>query len=126
MFSGFDNSVAPPFPWLMTTLTNPSKTSEQKVKGYIDTGSDGSAIPIKLGQDLGLFKYPIARAEISGLGGKLEQRILYGLVIEIAGQDVAIAVDIRDDLDFVLLGRDILQYFSLMIDWRQRIVRINP
>jgi len=44
--------------------------------------------------------------------------------VKIGGVEVAIAADVRDDVDIVLLGRDVLQYVKIMLDWKGRSVEV--
>ena len=124
MSTGFDEEFIPPFPWCVVILTNPFRTKITTTKGYIDTGSDGSIIPAEIGRKLNLFKYPLMRVETRGIGGNSEDRILYAVYVKIGGVEVAIAADVRDDVDIVLLGRDVLQYVKIMLDWKGRSVEV--
>jgi hypothetical protein len=62
----------PPFPWCTVTVTDPFKTKTISGKGYIDTGSDGSIVPTKIGEELNLIRFPVMRIEACGIGGKPE------------------------------------------------------
>ena len=54
---------------------------------------------------MNLTAFPSSRATVQGIGGKPEQRILFGAVFNIGGFEIRSVVDIRDDVEIVLLGR---------------------
>ena len=43
---------------------------------------------------------------------------------EVNGIEVATAVDIRKDVDIILLGRDLLEYIRVTIDWKRKSIEI--
>ena len=120
--TGFDEEYTPPFPWCAVTLTDPLRMRAISTKGYIDTGSDGSIVPAEVGKGLNLLRYPLMRVETRGIGGKPEDRILYATYVKVNDIEVAAVVDVRDDVDVVLLGRDVLQYMKITIDWKRKKV----
>jgi len=122
--TGLDEGYVPPFPWCTVAVMDLPKTKTVSAKGYIDTGSDGSIVPAKVGDKLNLNRFPVMRIEAWGIGGKPEDRILYAAYVEINGIEVATAVDIRDDVDIILLGRDLLQHTKVTIDWKQKNIEI--
>jgi predicted aspartyl protease len=91
----------------------------------LDTGSDGTIVPAETGKALNLESFPSSRATVLGIGGKPEQRILFGAVFNISGFEVRSVVDIRDDVDIVLLGRDILQHTTLSISWKEKNLTVK-
>jgi hypothetical protein len=54
-------------------------------------------------------------ARIVGIGGTTESRQLYAATIRIDEQDVAVEVDCREDLVEDILGRDVINEFSLTL-----------
>jgi len=95
------------------------------VKGYIDTGSDGTIVTTDMDKKLGLQRHPVMLAETTGIGGKPEERVLYAAIFIIKGMEIVTAVDIRDDVEEVLLGRDILHHLRLTIDWKKRTIDLR-
>lgn len=122
--TGLDEEYTPPFPWCAVTLADPFKTKTTSTKGYIDTGSDGSIVPAEIGKELNLLRYPLMRVEARGIGGKPEDRILYATYVKVNGIEVATVVDVRDDVNIVLLGRDVLQYMKVTLDWKRKNIEI--
>lgn len=123
--TGIDETYYPPFPWCSVNIYNLPKTKNVIVKGYIDTGSDGTIVTTDIDRKLELRRQPIILAETMGIGGKPEVRVLYAAVFVIKGIEVVTAVDIRDDIEEVLLGRDILHHLSLNIDWKKGTIDLR-
>ena len=111
--TGFDLNFEPPFPWCSVKISDPKKLRSKTERGYLDTGSDGTIVPTKTADMLNLAAFPLTRATVHGIGGKPEQRILFGAVFAIGAVETRTVVDIREDVDIILLGRDVLQHTSL-------------
>lgn len=124
-FTGIDETYYPPFPWCLVNVYNLPRTRNVIVKSYIDTGSDGTIVTTDVGKKLELRKFSVTLAETIGIGGKPEVRILYAAVFTIKGMEAVTAVDIRDDVKEVLLGRDILHHLRLTIDWKKKIIDLR-
>jgi predicted aspartyl protease len=91
----------------------------------LDTGSDGTILPAETGRALNLDAFPSSRATVLGIGGKPEQRVLYGVVVKINGFEVRSVVDVRDDVEIVLVGRDILQHTTVTINWKEKTLTVK-
>jgi len=124
-FTGIDETYYPPFPWCLVNVYNLPKTKSVIVKGYIDTGSDGTIVTTDIDKRLELRRQPLTLAETMGIGGKPEVRALYAAVFIIKGIEVVTAVDIRDDVEEVLIGRDVLHHLSLSIDWKKGTIHLK-
>lgn len=116
--TGFDSGFEPPFPWVSAKISDPKKLHSKAARAYLDTGSDGTIVPYDTAKALALEEFPSARANVQGIGGKPEQRILFAAVFTILGLEIRTVVDVRDDVNIVLLGRDVLQYTSLEVSWK--------
>jgi clan AA aspartic protease len=106
-------------------IHNLAKTREVTVRGYVDTGSDGTVVTVDIGKKLNLHKQPVTTAETVSIGGKPELRILYAAIFIVKKVEVVAAVNVRDDVKEVLLGRDILQHLRLSIDWKKGTVDLR-
>lgn len=124
-YTGIDETYYPPFPWCLVSIHNLAKTREVTVRGYVDTGSDGTVVTIEIGKKLNLHKQPVTTAETVSIGGKPELRILYAAIFIVKAVEVVAAVDVRNDVKEVLLGRDILQHLRLSIDWKKGTVNLR-
>ena len=109
----------------MVTVRNLSDTGKVSVRGYIDTGSDGTIVTDEVGKRLKLYEHPVTVAETMSIGGKPEERILYAAVFILRGVEIVTAVDIREDVKEVLLGRDVLQHLILSLDWKKETVEVK-
>ncbi|MEM2146050.1 MAG: hypothetical protein QW279_11865 [Candidatus Jordarchaeaceae archaeon] len=97
------------------------------VMGYIDTGSDGTIVLEDINKKLELHYHPVATAETKSIGGKQEERVLYAAIFIVRGIEIVTAVDIRNDVEEILLGRDVFQHLSIDIDWKKGNVDLrNP
>jgi len=123
--TGIDETYYPPFPWCLVNVYNLPKTKNVIVKGYIDTGSDVTIVTMDIDERLKLCRQPVTLAEIMGIGGKPEVRALYAAVFIVKGTEVVTAVDIRDDVEAVLLGRDVLHHLGLLIDWKKKVIKLR-
>ncbi|MBS7249293.1 MAG: retroviral-like aspartic protease family protein [Candidatus Freyarchaeota archaeon] len=95
------------------------------VRGYIDTGSDGTIVTEDINKKLELHHYPVATAEIKSIGGKQEERVLYAAIFIVGGLEIVTAVDIRNDVEEILLGRNVLQHLNIDIDWKKGNVSLR-
>ena len=103
-----------------------SDHSEQaRVAMILDTGADVSVLQEDFCAGLGLGDFPVAEASISGIGDSWEPKILYGAEIRIQRQLVPMMVDCRDDVRENILGRNVLNRFSITFDGRKRRVIFN-
>ncbi len=123
--TGIDENYYPPFPWCLVDVYNLPKTKKVTIKGYIDTGSDGTIITTAIDKELQLHRHPIAIAETVSIGGKPEVRPLYATIFVVTRVEVVTAVDIRDDVEEVLLGRDILRHLSLNVNWKEGTIDLS-
>ncbi len=123
--TGFDSAFEPPFPWCLSEISDPRKLRSLTRRAYLDTGSDGTIVPEEIGEALKLEAFPSSRATVLGIGGKPEQRILFAAVFNVGGLDVRSVIDIRDDVEIVLLGRDILQHTTLSLSWKESDVTVK-
>jgi len=122
---GIDETYYPPFPWCLANIYDLPKTKNVIAKGYTDTGSDVTIATMDIDERLELHRQPVTLAEIMGIGGKPEVRALYAAVFIVKGIEVVTAVDIRDDVEEVLIGRDILHHLSLSIDWKKGTIDLK-
>lgn len=123
--TGFDFEFEPPFPWRLVEVSDPKKLRTKTQRAYLDTGSDGTIVPSETADVLNLTGFPSTRATVHGIGGKPEQRILFGAVFTVGTLETRTVVDIREDVDIVLLGRDVLQHTSLNLSWKAARVAVS-
>lgn len=75
--------------------------------------------------ELGLRKFPRVEAAMSGVGAGWTSRVLYGARIRLLHQLVPMLVDCRDDVYENILGRDVLNLFSITFDGKRQQITIT-
>jgi len=105
----------PPAPFLEIIVRHPGEpTLAVNILAKIDTAADVSAIPAMLVNQLGL---PITRKLlVEGYEGVPALVITYGVVFEVAQARFKGLRVVAFPDDYVLLGRDILNYFYVQLN----------
>lgn len=112
---GYDREVDPPAPFLEIIVRHPDEpTLAVNILAKIDTAADVSAIPVTLVDQLRL---PMTRRLlIEGYDGVPARLLTYGAVFEVAQARFKGLRVISYPEDYVLLGRDILNYFYIQLN----------
>lgn len=112
----YDRSFRPSFPAVDLLLVNPDdETKRIEVVGLIDSGSDGTMIPLIIAQELDL--YPTNGVYVRGVTGKRKLTHFYGVNLHIGRRSFwDFDVMTSEHEDRVLIGRDILNYFRITLD----------
>ena len=84
------------------------------VSALLDTGSDITAIPATLVEPLGL--YPIGRLQLEDVAAELTDVYTYAAGLHIADMMIPRLEVILTQLDFAVIGRDVLNLFYLRLD----------
>ena len=88
---------------------------------FLDTGSDGIAIPRELWDKLGLsYDYPIRIQSVTGLSWS----IIDAIRIEIFGDDYEISAVMSDNPE-ILIGMEILDKYVVCFDGIRKKVTVN-
>ena len=115
MSEPFLTAYLPPFPALEITLRPPEGRSLEPVKALIDTGADGTIVPMHLIQQLGLQS--VETAYLRTPWG--ERRSVKIYVLDIQTENVIVpGVDVvGDELGHeLILGRNVLNKLILLLD----------
>jgi predicted aspartyl protease len=110
----YDLNATPPAAYLPVRITNPDTGASVGLPAKIDSGAAMSVLPQTTVADLALE--PIGDVLASGYDRRVALLPTYSVVFEIEGctiQDVEVAASPRRD---VLLGRDVLNHFILILD----------
>ena len=106
----------PPAPFVFITLRHPRTEAEVRdIAAQIDTGADRSLVPLAIVEALGLdFAGSIT---IGGVGGTTEEMKLYTFLLRVHTLPPQV-VEVLAHLDeeYVLIGRDILNSYRLVLD----------
>lgn len=111
----YNTQYTPSAPFVDVKLST-SPHSKQVIEAYaqIDTGSDVSAIPLTLLNQIGAGKQ--REQQMVGMNGRPERVEIFELFITIADQRIAVDVIGLSHLQEVVIGRDVLNHFTLVID----------
>jgi predicted aspartyl protease len=111
----YDNSFSPPAIVLPVTVTGVAQTHPgTTVHGLIDTGADVTAILASLREQLDL--YPFSRLQMEDARGIKEMVYTYEVMLATAGQSPQAVEVILVPFSFVVLGRDWLQAYYLLLN----------
>jgi len=121
----YDPTFSPPMPMLTVSVSDPYWRQQVEVAGIIDTGADLSLLRLSEAGILGLTNYPAGQISVSGIGAQPQMRQLFCAFFQLAGQSIFTLVDIRDDIDENILGRDVLNWFRLTLSAQENLVRVE-
>jgi predicted aspartyl protease len=106
----------PPAPYALVAVGRPDGTTlAADVPAKVDCGADRTVIPIHLATDLRLDE--VERREFEGLGGNRVAMSIFQLLLTVRGCP-AVGVNAAgiDGEPFILLGRDVLNNFRVVLD----------
>jgi hypothetical protein len=111
----YNREVEPPAPFVEIAIHHPTNLEQSiRIQAKIDTGADVSAIPTSLIPQLQL---PVAsNLLIEGYDGVSVRVLSYSVLLEIADHRFENWEVIAFPDDYVLLGRDILNYFYVQLN----------
>ncbi len=108
--------VTPPAPFVQVTLRRPDRSQEVGLLlAQVDSGASRTVLPARIVEDLGLIE--VDRIPLMGLGGNVIIMPTFLVQVEIR-QLVPLTVEVvaNSNEPFVLLGRDVLNHFRLLLD----------
>ncbi|KPV65379.1 MAG: hypothetical protein AOA65_0241 [Candidatus Bathyarchaeota archaeon BA1] len=113
----YDMEYDPPAPVVKGKLLKFDESLMVKEdKLLLDTGSDGSALSDVICKSLNVYEDPIGVFMVSGIGVRAEERVIYRARVDIDGFRAIAHVDCRDDITEVVLGREVLNRFRIILD----------
>jgi predicted aspartyl protease len=111
----YDNSFSPPAIVLPVTLSSVVQTDlSSNIPGLVDTGADVTAIPTSLKERLDL--YPFSRLQMEDARGVKEMVYTYEVMLAVGDQPPQTVEVILVPFSFVVLGRDWLQAYYLLLN----------
>jgi hypothetical protein len=117
--------VEPPAPFIHVTVRCPTTGKEvSQLAAQVDTAADRSVLPWKVVDQLGLVV--IREIPLGGLGGNIVKMSTFLVQIEPRHlQPVTIEAVATPHESVVLLGRDVLNHFRLVLDGPGRALEIG-
>jgi predicted aspartyl protease len=110
-------------PLVPVTLINPSSNKKSKALAYLDTGSDTVVIPGELWLKLGLEM--LYRSNVCAVGGIVTAWYTRISIKFLDNEHREIIAFYQDEGD-VLIGRNVMDEYSITFDGRNSILTINP
>jgi predicted aspartyl protease len=122
----YNRQVSPPAPFLYVTISLPHDVSVAipAVPALLDTGADTSVIPANVVEQLRLVQ--LGETPIAGYGGHIvvEPTYLIGIAVQPYAALTIPVVASREEA-FVLLGRDALNQFEIVLDGPRLVFEIR-
>ena len=112
----YNRQAEPPAPFVHVSLRRPDGASSlDELAAQIDTAADRTVIPGRLVARLGLV--PLDELPVVGFGGQVLLVPTYFVEVAVRGQPPCpVEVLAHDGEPHVLLGRDVLNRFRLLLD----------
>jgi len=113
---GYNRQIAPPAPLVHVTVRSPERgTAVSDLPALSDTAADITVIPARVAEERNLV--PLDETSIGGFDGRvsLVSTFLVRLELRESAPRVIPVVASRDD-PYVLLGRDVLNDFRVVLD----------
>jgi hypothetical protein len=121
----YNRQFEPPAPFVHVALRHPETAEElANVPAQLDCAADRSVVPLRLVEELGLV--PMGEVCVAGLGGAPTFLPAFVVLIEIR-QLYAVSAKIVaiPDEPYILLGRDVLNLYRLLLDGPQLTLQIG-
>jgi hypothetical protein len=121
----YNSQVNPPAPFVLVTIRTADRIQEiADIPAQLDTAADRTVVPRVLLDQLG--SHVIRQLPAAGLGGNLTLLSTFWVEIEVHQlHPLTIEVLSHDDEQFILVGRDILNHFRVLLDGPNRMLEIG-
>jgi predicted aspartyl protease len=121
----YNAQVEPPAPFIHATVSHPEREEAiADLPAQLDTAADMTVVPEEVIKRLGLV--PIEEVPVGGFGGQVTEFPAY--FVEITLRDmrtVSVKVLGSRDEPYILLGRDVLNEFRIVLDGPQCLLEIG-
>jgi predicted aspartyl protease len=119
----YDDSYQPPFPALQVILYNTEEGLHASEKALLDTGSDGSLVPIAYLRQI--FAPALADTRIRSHWGEWRSAQLFVVDLEINGLRLPGVFVVGDEQgEDIMLGRNVLNKLRILLDGPANLAEI--
>lgn len=121
----YNPQIQPPAPFVLVTVQHPLTGAEfRDTPAQLDVAADRTLVPAALVQTLGLPA--IGDVLIGGVGGTIERMDLYAVRLGIHTLPRALVEVVAHPVEkWILLGRDVLNNYRLVLDGPQLALEIG-
>ncbi len=112
----YDSDYEPPAPVIEIGLAAAGSRRRRQItaRALLDPGSDITAIPRRLAE--GLRLYPISRVTIENPAAERTTVLSYAVQLSVGGEAISRLEVVLTDLDYAILGRDVLNRFYIRLN----------
>ena len=113
----YQGSITPPAPFVAVTFAHPDNDSRvEGVPAQVDTGAFKTVVPGRVVNSLNLVR--LREMEAEGLSGAVVTLATFIVRLSITGTSDSHTLEVlaSDDEPFVLLGRDVLNRYRVVLD----------
>ncbi len=111
----YDSSYTPAMPTVAASVSNVRGSEPADVTLVVDTGADLTLLRNRTADQAGLWNDLAGHVRVAGIGAQPEKRRVYNALVRIAGQSVLTTADCREDIGEDILGRDVINEFSMTL-----------
>jgi predicted aspartyl protease len=121
----YHHSFSPPAPLVYVTLRHPEQEIEvQDIPAQVDTGSDRTIVPQRYIEGLSVVR--LREIELVGFENRVYRTLTYYLHVAIKGTRlVPLEVATGENETLVLVGRDLLNQFKVVLDGPRLTLEIS-
>jgi hypothetical protein len=111
----YDFAYAPPMPTITASVGNVGGSEETEVTFIVDTGADLTLLQNRTADQAGVWNDLAGLVRVAGIGAQPERHGVYNASVSIVGQSVLATADCREDIGEDILGRDVINEFSMTL-----------
>ena len=121
----YNQQVSPPVPFVHVTIRRPGDEALARIlPAQMGTAADMAVIPWKIVEELQLLKHD--EIEILGFGGHVASVASFLVQLQIHElEPVTVEALANRDEPYVLLGRDVLNRYRIVLDGPQLVLEID-
>lgn len=111
----YNSAYTPPMPTVTASISDVRGSERTEVTFIVDTGADLTLLQSGTADQAGLWNDLAGHIRVAGIGSQPERRRVYNALVRIAGQSVLTTADCREDIGEDILGRDVINEFSVTL-----------